>query len=135
MRAHRPIAPLIVASAAFLACGVGVASEPSPNAIAGPSNLRREPQPAAELLVRDGHEHMHMKGAPLTELNETLILQWHEPTPPSYATHDFEDPDVEHKYPYLMGLHALCMSLAFFGALPIGAYISEVRSICQATAD
>lgn len=127
MRAHKPIAPLILASTAFLVCGVGVASEPSPNAIAGPSNQRRESE---ALSVRDGHEHMHMKGAPLTELNETLILQWHEPTPPSYATHDYEDPDVEHKYPALMGLHALCMSLAFFGALPIGAFLLEVHSTC-----
>ena len=117
MRAYKPLAPVLLASAALLACGV--AAGPSPNALAGPSKERREPQPA--LLARDGHEHMHMKGEPLTELNETLILEWHNPTPPSYATHDFEDPDVEHKHPYLMGLHAVCMSLAFFCALPIGA--------------
>lgn len=67
-----------------------------------------------------GHAHGHGHAAPLLELNETDILLYHEPSPPSYATHDFEDPDVAHKYPYLMGLHVLFMGAAFFGALPVG---------------
>ena len=126
MHARTPLAPLLLTSAALLACG-GTSSA-TPNAVAGPSNVHRE---SAELLVvRDDHDHggMDMKAWPLHELNETLVFEWHGPTPPSYATHDFEDDDVEHKYPYLMGLHALFMSLAFFGALPIG--MSRVPVSC-----
>lgn len=74
------------------------------------------------------HEHGHGHGAPLTEINETLILQWHKPTPPSYGTHDFDDANVTSKHPGLMGLHALFMSLAFFGALPVGTYRVHTRT-------
>lgn len=74
------------------------------------------------------HEHGHGHAAPLTEINETLILQWHKPTPPSYGTHDFDDKNVTSKHPGLMGLHALFMSLAFFGALPIGTFQAHTRT-------
>ena len=74
-------------------------------------------------------EHAHAVHEPLVDINETLVLKWHKPTPPSYGTHDFEDPDVTEKYPHLMALHALFMSLAFFGALPIGAYHSSAHTI------
>ncbi|KAH8113335.1 hypothetical protein DFH11DRAFT_1841724 [Phellopilus nigrolimitatus] len=61
----------------------------------------------------------------LAELSP-LILLHHKPTPPSYGTHDFEDPDVAHRYPYLMGLHILFMCSAFFGALPVGIALRSV---------
>ena len=85
------------------------------------------------LVARQGHDHAHGHGhaAPLLELNETDILRFHEPSPPSYGTHDFEDPDVEHKYPYLMGLHALFMGAAFFGALPIGTCFHTAMHIAH----
>lgn len=68
-----------------------------------------------------GHDH-HVHGAPLIELNETLISMFHKPTPPSYGTYDIDGdrPDGTRVHPGLMVFHALCMSLAFFVALPIG---------------
>lgn len=100
-----------------------------PGVLAHPASPDLTLTARSDLLPRDGsHEHGHGgHGAPLTEINETLILQWHLPTPPSYGTHDFDDPDVTHKYPGLMGLHALLMSAAFFVALPIGAYLNTVH--------
>ena len=109
-----PIAALL-ASAAL----AGAHARPEPNALAGPSSGDLG---YVALFARDDeHSHVHSHNAPLEELNETIILQWHKPTPPSYGTHDFEDPDVTNKYPHLMALHVVFMSLAFFGALPIGA--------------
>lgn len=80
-----------------------------------------------ELIPRDGgHEHGHGHNhhvQPLLELNETEVLLYHQPTPPSYWTIDLVDHDPEHsRYPSLMGLHIIFMSLAFFGALPIGKF-------------
>ncbi|EJD00923.1 uncharacterized protein FOMMEDRAFT_147616 [Fomitiporia mediterranea MF3/22] len=63
----------------------------------------------AAVFARDEHAHAHGHNEPLVELNETLILQWHKPTPPSYGTHDFEDPNVTHKYPHLMALHGIAL--------------------------
>ena len=122
---------LALASVGLLALTYNVGSVSAlPNALASPGP---EAQPGdlayspIFLARRDGgHEHGHGHNAPLAEINETLILQWHKPTPPSYGTHDFDDPDVTSKYPGLMGLHALFMSLAFFGALPIGTYARPV---------
>ncbi|THH05011.1 hypothetical protein EW145_g5110 [Phellinidium pouzarii] len=85
------------------------------------------PGAGALIAARDEHAHGHVQGAPLLELNETMILEWHKPTPPSYGTHDFEDPDVDHKYPSLMGLHAFFMTIAFFGALPVGIALRSVN--------
>lgn len=72
---------------------------------------------------RDEHGHSHGHHAqPLLELNETEVTLYHQPTPPSYWSIDFEDrTSGEPRYPGFMGLHILFMSLAFFGALPIGA--------------
>lgn len=74
------------------------------------------------LFRRDGHEHMHNHYAePKIHLNETELLLYHSPTPPSYWSIDFEDTTSDDaRYPGLMGLHILFMSLAFFGALPAG---------------
>jgi hypothetical protein len=75
----------------------------------------------AEASKRD-NDHMHMHhGAPLTELNETAIIQWHAPTPPSYWSIDIEDRDPSlSRYPGLMAFHVIFISLAFFVALPVG---------------
>lgn len=73
------------------------------------------------LRKRDGGSmHMH-HGQPEMEINETEILQWHLPTPPSYWSIDVENPDPDvPRYPGLMILHVVFMSLAFFVALPAG---------------
>ncbi|KAJ8595304.1 hypothetical protein M405DRAFT_909338 [Rhizopogon salebrosus TDB-379] len=67
-------------------------------------------------------------GAPLTELNETEILQWHAPTPPSYWSIDIDDRDPSVlRYPGLMALHMVFMTLAFFVALPVGIAMRAVN--------
>ena len=74
-----------------------------------------------DILVRDGgHGHHSHHGTPKLELNETEIQMYHGPTPPSYYTIDWEDVDSKSRHPRLMIAHALFMSLAFFGALPVG---------------
>ena len=73
-----------------------------------------------------GHGH---HAQPLTELNETEVTMYHDPTPDSYYWIDFvASPNDEPRYPGLMGMHALFMSLAFFGALPIGAHSLRLSS-------
>jgi hypothetical protein len=69
-----------------------------------------------------GHHHGNSHAQPLLILNETELLQYHQPTPPSYYTIDWEsDGDVAvSRHPGLMVTHAICMSLAFFVALPLG---------------
>ena len=83
--------------------------------------------PEPLLVPRDGGHghggHGSHHAAPLVELNETEVTMYHDPTPPSYFWLDIKEPPPDEKrYPGLMGLHALCMSLAFFGALPTGAF-------------
>jgi hypothetical protein len=78
------------------------------------------------LFERDGDEHGHGHGhghaAPLVELNETEVLLYHAPTPPSYWSIDIDDPDSANgRHHNLMLLHSLFMMLAFFGALPAGS--------------
>ena len=77
------------------------------------------------LVARDGDHGGHGghggHATTVVELNETEVVMTHGTTPPSYYWHDFmESSDDGNRYPGLMGLHALFMSLAFFGALPIG---------------
>ncbi|KAG0705523.1 hypothetical protein DFH29DRAFT_906953 [Suillus ampliporus] len=81
------------------------------------------------LVLRRNDDHMHMHhGAPLTELNETAITQWHDPTPPSYWSIDIEDRDPSvSRYPGLMVLHVVFMTLAFFVALPVGISMRAVK--------
>ncbi|KAK7036350.1 hypothetical protein R3P38DRAFT_3485352 [Favolaschia claudopus] len=82
------------------------------------------PDHALELITRSGGENGHHHGvAPLLELNETELLQHgHSPTPPSYYTIDWEDPDQTpgSRHPGLIITHSIFMSLAFFGFLPTG---------------
>ena len=89
-----------------------------------PLSAHASPTPSVRspvIHVRDD-SHMHMHSAqPISEINETEILQWHLPTPPSYWSIDIEDRDPSiARYPALIALHALFMSLAFFVALPAG---------------
>jgi hypothetical protein len=71
----------------------------------------------------DSHGHHH--SAPLLELNETEVLRYHAPTPPSYWSIDLEhvDPSIS-THPNLILFHVLFSSLAFFLALPIGLSLS-----------
>jgi len=84
------------------------------------------------LFERDGDEHGHDHGhghaAPLVELNETEVLLYHVPTPPSYWSIDIDDPDSgSARHPSLMLLHSLFMMLAFFVALPAGIALRSVN--------
>ena len=116
MRTSRSLLLLIP----VLAAAATVALPPS----TGSHDLLADAQrPEGVLLRRDGDEHGHMHhGEVKTVLNETEIELYHQPTPPSYWSIDLEDKESgDKRYPGLMGLHALCMGLAFFGALPAGA--------------
>lgn len=88
-----------------------------------PLSVYASPAPSirsAIIHVRDdAHMHHMHSGQPVTEINETEILKWHSPTPPSYWSIDMEDRDPNaSRYPALVALHVLFMSLAFFVALP-----------------
>ena len=79
-----------------------------------------EPVERVNIFARDGgHDH---HDTPKLDLNETEIEMYHGKTPPSYYTIDWEDADSKSRYPGLIMAHALFMSLAFFGALPIGEF-------------
>lgn len=78
---------------------------------------------ASQIVARDGHGHHHSNAAPLLVLNETEVTMFHSPTPPSYFTIDWDDPDPQGaRHPGLMIAHGLFMMLAFFVALPAGAF-------------
>lgn len=82
---------------------------------------------AHSLGPRDDMHTMH-HGQPLTEINETEILMWHLPTPPSYWSIDIENPDpTVVRYPGLIALHVTFMILAFFVALPAGIALRSVK--------
>lgn len=97
------VAPLLVLAAVHL----GVHSSPAPDAL-------------VSVLRRDGGEHHHHPGAPLLILNETEVTMYHDPTPPSYYTADWEDAGYQQRHGSLMIAHGIFMCLAFFVALPIG---------------
>jgi hypothetical protein len=81
------------------------------------------PVERANIFARDGgHDHHNRHDTPKLELNETEIEMYHGKTPPSYYTIDWEDADSKSRYPGLIVAHGLFMSLAFFGALPIGEF-------------
>src|SRR5712672_3242341 len=106
-----------------------------PSVIASPPDLaKRDPSPlplseradVALLSVRDsdGHGHGHGDGnaVSVVEFNETEVLLYHAPTPPSYWSIDIDNSDSRKTgHPGLMALHALSMVLAFLGALPAGS--------------
>ena len=121
MRPHWHALPFLIPA---LAAAFALAAPPTTEAR---HELVQRSQEEA-LLRRDGDDHMHGHNhheEPKIVLNETEILLYHAPTPPSYYTIDFEDMSSdEARYPGFMALHILFMSLAFFGALPMGAYSS-----------
>ncbi|KAJ6516033.1 hypothetical protein C8R45DRAFT_228754 [Mycena sanguinolenta] len=82
------------------------------------------------LLTRDGDEHGHHHGvAPLLELNETEVTLYHQPTPPSYYTIDWEDPEqADARHPGLIITHSVFMSLAFFVFLPMGITMRSLKN-------
>ncbi|KAJ7699940.1 hypothetical protein B0H17DRAFT_1047790 [Mycena rosella] len=80
-----------------------------------------------QVSKRDEHGHHHA-GAPLLELNETEVSLHHQPTPPSYYTIDWEDPEqASARHPGLIITHAALMSLAFFVFLPMGIAMRSVK--------
>ncbi|KAH8830714.1 cytoplasmic protein [Flagelloscypha sp. PMI_526] len=82
----------------------------------------------ARISPRDD-THMHHGGhvEPLTMLNETEVLMYHSPTPPSYYTFDWEDASSEHSsHAGLMITHGVFMSAAFFVALPAAITLRSV---------
>ncbi|THH02427.1 hypothetical protein EW026_g477 [Hermanssonia centrifuga] len=122
MRAHWQALPLLIPA---LAAAFAVAAPPSPDASHDLADI------ASEVLLtrRDEHEHGHgHQAATVMVLNETEILLYHAPTPPSYWSIDFGDRQPDDKrYPGLMGLHIAFMVLAFFGALPVGIALRSVK--------
>ena len=78
------------------------------------------------LTVAAQHDHGHSHhGKAKSEWDEEEYLKWNPPTPPSYWSEDTRmrmNPDEEspQRYPWLMVLHVLFMSTAFFVALPAG---------------
>ena len=69
-----------------------------------------------------GHGQNHGNAIPVVQLNETEVLLYHDPTPPSYWSIDIDDPDPgDERHPSLMLLHSLFMMFAFLGALPAGS--------------
>ncbi|KAH9173450.1 hypothetical protein EDB89DRAFT_2157570 [Lactarius sanguifluus] len=86
--------------------------------------------PFSPLYTRDGAKHGHGHGnmVPVVELNETDVLLDHVPTPPSYWSIDIDGRGSgETRHPGLMVMHALMMTLAFFGALPAGIALRSVN--------
>ncbi|KAF8153570.1 hypothetical protein K438DRAFT_371426 [Mycena galopus ATCC 62051] len=79
------------------------------------------------LFKRGGDEHGHHH-APIVEFNETDEILSHQPTPPSYYTIDWEDPDqADARHPGLIITHAVFMSLAFFVFLPMGITMRSLK--------
>ncbi|KAM0752108.1 hypothetical protein T439DRAFT_333349 [Meredithblackwellia eburnea MCA 4105] len=75
------------------------------------SNIQTTTTPTPKHSDHDHHSH----AAPLQYLNETLILETHEPDPLSYF--DF-DRFPNQGYPGLLIAHVVFMSIAFFVLLP-----------------
>ncbi|KAI0650208.1 hypothetical protein C8Q79DRAFT_371855 [Trametes meyenii] len=121
--------PAILVSALAAAATVSAAAAPS---CSDSRALDCVPASSEQLLLpRDGdhgHGGHNHHAQPLLELNETEVTMYHAPTAPSYFWLDIKQPPAdETRHPGLMGLHALFMSLAFFGALPIGIALRSVK--------
>ncbi|KAI0663195.1 hypothetical protein C8Q70DRAFT_931144 [Cubamyces menziesii] len=119
LRSPTLLVPFLALAAFSATAAPSCSDEPSLDCVPGPSEQL--------LIPRDGgHDHggHNHHAQPLTELKEDELPQ----TPPSYFWLDIKEPPADEKrYPGLMGLHALCMSLAFFGALPIGIALRSVK--------
>ena len=83
------------------------------------------------LAVAAQHDHgPSHHGEPKSEWDEEEYLRWNPPTPPSYWSEDTRmqmspEEELPARYPWLMVLHILFMSGAFFVALPAGEYFSH----------
>lgn len=113
--------PLSLALASSLVVAAVVSAADASAGFSGSAELRQL-QPSK----RDGHGHHAV--APLLELNETEVTLLHHPTPPSYYTIDWEDPEqASDRHPGLIIVHSIFMSLAFFIFLPTGEiYVPSV---------
>ncbi|KAI0637953.1 hypothetical protein C8Q77DRAFT_1214897 [Trametes polyzona] len=115
----------ILASAALTAAGPSCSDSRSLDCLPAASEHFLAPRDGDH--GHGGHGHGHHEQVQ-TEFNDTEFILQHGPTPPSYFWLDLKEPPADAKrYPGLMGLHALCMSLAFFGALPIGIALRSVK--------
>lgn len=87
------------------------------------------------LAVTAQHDHGHSQhGEAKTEWDEEDYLRMNPPTPPSYWSEDTRmrmssDEELPARYPWLMVLHILFMSAAFFVALPAGECVSH-HALC-----
>ena len=83
------------------------------------------------LAVAAQHDHGHSHhGEAKLEWDEEEYLKLNPPTPPSYWSEDTRmrmspDEELPARYPWLMVLHVLFMSGAFFVALPAGESLSN----------
>ncbi|GJJ07633.1 hypothetical protein Clacol_001837 [Clathrus columnatus] len=77
------------------------------------------------------HDHGNHHAAPLLELNETEVLLGHAPDPLSYWSHDYELPKEQdiNNWRFVMVLHVLGSSLAFFVLLPMGELPSPTAAL------
>ncbi|KAJ6629132.1 hypothetical protein B0H10DRAFT_1940012 [Mycena sp. CBHHK59/15] len=118
--------PLGVALASLLSLALAASAPSAWEELTGRSAELQLSPGTSGLLRRDGH-HNHA-AAPLLELNETEVTVDHEPTPPSYYTIDWEDPQqASERHPGLIITHAILMCLAFFVFLPMGIAMRSVK--------
>ncbi|KAJ7109563.1 cytoplasmic protein [Mycena crocata] len=111
---------LVLASSLAIICTAGPSVE-------GSAELQ-------QLEGRDGHSQGHHV-APLLELDETEVSLRHQPTPPSYYTIDWEDPEhASSRHPGLIITHAIFTSLAFFVFLPMDIALRSVKHSLRAAA-
>ncbi|KAJ7499057.1 hypothetical protein FB451DRAFT_1204097 [Mycena latifolia] len=114
--------PLTLALASSLAVASFASVSGASAGLSGSAERRQ-----LQFSKRDEHGHHHGV-APLLELNETEVTLLHQPTPPSYYTIDWEDPEqASARHPGLIISHALFMSLAFFVFLPMGIALRSVK--------
>lgn len=72
---------------------------------------------AAALPDSGEHGHGNMHAAPLLHLNETEVLQYHDPDPMSYYAHDYIEGGPS--YRALMVAHIVGMCFAYWVLLPM----------------
>lgn len=77
------------------------------------------------------HNHLSSHWIPLREINETVILETHDPDPWSFYD---QDTSAEGGYPGVLLVHVALMSLAFFILLPVGE-LAESRLLKCSEAD
>lgn len=85
---------------------------------------------AFAVAAQHDHDHGH-HGEVKSVWDEEGYLKLNPPTPPSYWTEDTRmrmSPDevLPARYPWLMIIHILFMSGAFFVALPAGEHLSHI---------